>query len=136
MNAKIKNSARSLGIVIISMFGFLIILTFYTDGNKLEFTGQEMHEILKDEDYTIEKNELSSLSNPLIVSLDRKEQFLKTGSQGEYNIPLPEILSEDSKKLWENSSPKVIYAQNEAESYQAWVLLRQMGYTGIYVLAD
>lgn len=129
-----KTSIRSLGIIVVSIFGFLIILTFYTEKNQLELTSQQMHEKMTSQIYLLDSSKVNTLNDPMWISLNKEDMFLKNDSDEAINIPLPDLLSEEYNEIWKNKKPKILFSADNISSFQAWSLLTQMGYTDIYVM--
>lgn len=127
----VKNSARSLGIIVISIFGFLLILTFYTEGNQLKLTSREMHEKMRSQDYVIHSED--ELQQAIWISLDDQETFFANEVEGAINIPLPDLLSDEYLGVFAKEQPKVLFAEETRNAFQAWSLLTQMGYQNIHV---
>lgn len=133
MNKRLKNSARSLGIIIISIFGFLVIITFFTDRNKMVVASDEMLKRMST-DYTLDSTQLASLTDYVLVNIrERTEVWEITDETEEVIISLPKLLSDDYKSMWRSDRAKVIKAQSEITAHQSWSLLTQMGYQNLYV---
>jgi hypothetical protein len=125
----VKNSARSLGVIVLSLFGFLIILTLFTERSRLIYTAEEMHGRITNAEYVLELDSGESLGNAVIVSFEPNSEI-----ENATYLPIAQLLSDDAKKMWESPAQKVLVSENKIDLYQSWVLLSQMGYENIYVL--
>jgi|GEM_PF-3158963 len=128
-----KSAIRPLGIITISLFGFLAIVSFYTDKSKLEYSGREMQEKALSTKYLLSEEEVHGLKNPQIVDIRDSKNYRLEHEDDALNIPLSVILDEEYKNFFESSDPKVILAYDPVKANEAWMLMTQLGYENLYV---
>lgn len=131
-----KPNVKPLAIVMISIFGFLIIVTHYSQNSRLVLTGKEMHDKVLSNDYVINKSKLLTMSDAAVIDL-AANQYNRVEDSPNWNyIPLSSILDEEYVDLLSINSDKVILADDPIKAHEAWMLLTQMGYERLYVLEE
>ncbi len=128
----IKSSIRPLGIIMVSIFGFLVIISQYADNSRFELTAQQMHEVIQKADYIVDAKKLAQLDNPTLIDISAPTEFV--AKDNVKNIPLSTILDEEYDPLFSNSSPKVILSSDPVNAHEAWMLLTQLGYEELFVM--
>lgn len=129
-----KSSIRPLAIIIVSLFGFLVIVSYYADDSKFEYTGHEMLEIVQSGDYMVSQDSLKSMGQASLIDIRSQEEYIVNHLDGAINVPLPDILNETHSELFKNDNPKIIISDDQTKAHETWMLLTQMGYSKIYVL--
>ena len=129
-----KSSIKPLAIIIISIFGFLIIISHYADKSKLKLSAKEMQLIARATDYSINQKQLKDFQNTVLIDLREPNFYNVNHHDRAINIPLSDILNEKFKNLFESEFPKVIQAHDPIKANEAWMLLTQLGYKKIYIL--
>ncbi|XOV92909.1 MAG: rhodanese-like domain-containing protein [Bacteroidota bacterium] len=129
-----KSSIRPIAIITISLFGFLVIISYYADESKFEFTGREMLEIVKDKNYMVSEDSIKSMGQVSLIDIRSQEQYIIKHIDGAVNVPLPDILNETHTDLLKNDTPKIIISDDQTKANETWMLLTQMGYSKVYVL--
>ncbi len=130
-----KSSVRPLAIIMISLFGFLLIATHYTQKSDLKYTGKEMLDFVRSSNYTLLPDSLSKIGNVSFLDIGVKESASVSGQQDTINIPLSSLLDHEHINYFRGDQPKVILSDDEANAHEAWMLLTQLGYENIYVLS-
>lgn len=70
-----------------------------------------------------------------LIDVRTPEEFEKFSLPGAINIPIDDILSEGWKDYFSNSfKSNVLYSNGTTTSNEAWMILKQKGYIGIYVM--
>jgi rhodanese-related sulfurtransferase len=70
-----------------------------------------------------------------LIDVRTPEEFDKFNLPGSINIPIDDILSDDWKDYFSNSiKSNVLYSNGTTTSNEAWMILKQKGYAGIYVM--
>ena len=128
----IKSSIRPLGIIVVSLFGFLVIISQYADNSRFELTAQQMHDTVYDYDYTVDSLKMTKLDNPIVIDINEPTEFV--ARENVQNIPLSTILDEKHENLFNQSAPKVILSNDPVNAHEAWMLLTQLGYEGVFVM--
>lgn len=129
-----KSAVRPLGIIIVSLFGFLVIVTRYTDKGNFELSAQDMYAKVLSVNYTIERASLGQFNSPILIDIRGPESFIVQHQESVINIPVSSILDEEYKKLFKSDSPKIILAYDPVNAHEAWMLLTQMGYKQLFVM--
>jgi rhodanese-related sulfurtransferase len=133
--ADMKSSIRPLAIIVISLFGFLLIVTIFLDRDNFKYNAQEMHQIIKDrEAYVIDSLKFAEMSDAYLVDIRNPEDFIMSNDRM-VNIPLAQIIDEENAAFFKNNATKVLFAEEPLKAHEAWMLLTQMGYEDLYVLA-
>ncbi|MFT7233814.1 MAG: rhodanese-related sulfurtransferase [Cyclobacteriaceae bacterium] len=129
-----KSYIRPLGIIIISLFGFLLIISLYADKSNFEMNGKEMHQKVLSNYYTLSFGAEKQLENPILIDIRDAENFAINHLPKSINIPLPSILDESNVDLFRKANPKVILAYEPIKAHEAWMLLSQMGFENLFVM--
>lgn len=128
-----KSVKRPLGIIMVSLFGFLLIITFYADKSNFEVSTKEMQTIVLTKDYSLTRSVVKQMSDAQLIDIRNAEYFAINHDSSALNIPLPTILDDIYHDLFESDRPKVILAHDPIKANEAWMLLTQLGYKEIYV---
>lgn len=129
-----KPSVRPLGIIVISLFGFLLITTFYADRSQFIYSGKEMHKFLQQANYEIDTSQLRTFNEPILIDIRNSDTYTMNPLDSSVNMPLSNILSEEYKSILGSGSPKVLLAYEPIEAHETWMLLTQLGYTDLYII--
>lgn len=129
-----KSAIRPLAIIIISLFGFLVIVSFYTDRSHLELTAKEMHAKVLNTQYVVSNEQAQKYPNVRFVDIRDAKAYRLAHKENSLNIPLASILSEEFLPFFLNDSPKVLFSADPADAHEAWMLLTQMGYANLFVM--
>jgi rhodanese-related sulfurtransferase len=124
-----------LAIVIISILGFLLIISQFSDRGNFTLTAREMHNKVISTDYLLQNEELMKLNNPILIDIRDRESFTLTGNENALNIPLSGILEEESLSQLRTDRAKVILAYDPVAANETWMLLTQMGYEKLYIIS-
>ncbi|MFT6868222.1 MAG: rhodanese-related sulfurtransferase [Cyclobacteriaceae bacterium] len=129
-----KSYIRPLGIIIISLFGFLLIISLYADKSNFEMNGKEMHQKVLSNYYTLSFGAEKQLENPILIDIRDADNFAINHLPKSINIPLPSILDESNVDLFRKANSKVILAYEPIKAHEAWMLLSQMGFENLFVM--
>lgn len=129
-----KASIRPLAIIILSMFGFLVIVSFYADKSQFKRTAREMQARVIATDYLLDSAKLSQLDNPIFINIRDEHDFLMDHFNQAMNVPLSRLLDEDYSQVFSQQVPKVLLSYKSIPTHEAWMLLTQLGYEQVYVL--
>lgn len=70
-----------------------------------------------------------------LIDVRSKDEFEKFSLPGAINIPIIDLLSEDNLELFDQDvKMNVLYANSTVAANEAWMIIRQLGYSNIYVL--
>jgi len=70
-----------------------------------------------------------------LIDVRSQDEFEKFSLPGAINIPLTDLLSEQNVDLFDQDvKMNVFYANSTVMANEAWMIIRQLGYTNIYVL--
>ncbi len=70
-----------------------------------------------------------------LIDVRSKDEFDKFSLPGAINIPLDNLLSAEFEEVFsQNILLNVLYANGSTRANEAWMLLRQLGYTNLFVL--
>ena len=128
-----KPSVVPLGIVTLSIFGFLIILTLFTNTGELVLDARQMHHKVIDSQYTVYDSLLHVLDDPILIDIRDSKNYSLMRDGSAVNIPLPVILDERHASIFESDRPKVIFSDDPVKAHGAWMLLTQLGYESLFV---
>ncbi len=131
-----KYKIRPLGIIMVSIFGFLVILTFYTDKSQFELTGKEMHAKVLAANYKLSNEDALGMNGAKLVDIRDSKSFRLVPREGAINVPLASILSDENKAFFQTDAPKVLISDDAVQSHEAWMLLTQLGYENLYVTEE
>ena len=120
----------------VSIFGFLVILSFYTDKSQLELTGKEMHAKVIATNYRVAPEKVSDLTGALVVDIRDSKSFRLEPREGAVNVPLASILSDENKAFFATDAPKVLVSDDAVQAHETWMLLTQLGYENLYVTEE
>jgi rhodanese-related sulfurtransferase len=72
----------------------------------------------------------------VLIDLRDQGEYVKGYIEGAWNVPVASLLDEESLDLLEDESVTfVLYGKDAEQAYGPWLLLQQMGYTNVKVLA-
>ena len=108
-----KNSIRPLAIIVVSIFGFLLIVSFYADKSQFELSGKEMHDKVMSTNYELDSVSFSDLQNPILIDIRDEESYLIDHMPGAINIPLSALLDDDNLDIINKDQPKVILGSTD-----------------------
>ncbi len=129
-----KSSIRPLAIIVVSTFGFLLIVSFYADKNQFELTAKEVHDRVLITDYQLDSTAFVQLTDPYLIDIRDEHHYQIGHVDGAMNIPLSRILEEHYDELFQADRPKVILAHDPVKGHEAWMLLTQLGYSQLFLL--
>lgn len=70
-----------------------------------------------------------------LIDIRPQNEFEKFSLQGAINIPLDNLLSDDYTEVFDQDVKlNVFYGNGTTQANEGWMLLRQLGYSNIYVL--
>ena len=70
-----------------------------------------------------------------LIDVRSKDEFEKFSLPGAINIPIPDLLSESNLTQFDQDvKMNVFYANSTVVANEAWMIIRQLGYSNIYVL--
>ncbi|HHP7240707.1 MAG TPA: rhodanese-like domain-containing protein [Cyclobacteriaceae bacterium] len=124
---------KILGFIIVFFFGILILLTSQMDKSRIKYSGEAMISKIKTQSYVID--DLKGLSKPVIIDLKEPQLFVSDHLPKAINIPFSLLLNNNYQSVWQDEHAKVLYGVDEMKLHQSWMLLTQMGFENIYVLA-
>lgn len=123
-----------LAIVILSILGFLLIISQVLEGSRFKISAREMHQKVMNTDYELDRKAYEDLQSPVIIDIRDREHFILSNETNVRNIPLAAILDEENLKLFEEDKPKVILSHDPVHTHELWMLLTQMGIKDLYVM--
>lgn len=129
-----KSAIRPLAIIIVSLFGFLVIVSFYTDRSQLALTAREMQAKVLNNQYVVNIEQANKLPAVTFVDIRDGKAFRLAHKDGSINVPMAALLGEEYVSFFQNDSPKVMFSADPADAHEAWMLLTQMGYANLYVM--
>jgi rhodanese-related sulfurtransferase len=127
-------NTKILGIILVTSFGLLILLTSQIEKNQFKYTGETMIKRIKYRDYTLDTIELSKMKDYQVVDLREPQEFYNAYVDTVKNIPFAALLDEEYESFWSSKQPKILIGISDMDLHQAWMLLTQMGYFELYVL--
>lgn len=75
-------------------------------------------------------------SDYVLIDLRDQGEYVKGYIEGAWNVPVASLLDEESLGLLEDESVTfVLYGEDAEQAYGPWLVLRQMGYGNVKVLA-
>ena len=76
-------------------------------------------------------------SGILIINLGDQSDQMKKHQANRANIPVKELLGEESQKILRKHKGRILlYSGEPAISARAWMLLSELGYRNVYILLD
>lgn len=79
---------------------------------------------------------LQKVSSPLIVDLSEDGSLLEKHPESTVHIPVSLLLERSSLKIIRHhKGPVILYSQDPGTSAKAWMLLSEMGYGNLFILA-
>ncbi len=126
--------AKPLAIIILSIFGFLLIITYYADKSQIHREGEEMAELVASKEYVLSTDQLSHEDDIVLIDLNNIPKTAATNQITYTHVPLSQILEEGNRAIWNSPKKKVLHATNSIQAHEAWMLLTQMGYENLYVI--
>lgn len=130
MNTRIK----ILGLLVVTFFALLILVTSFTEKNHIVNKGEAMQQIVLNTDYTVDSAGLEKLPQYVVIDLREPEQTIVNPVAGAINIPVSEVLTKENKAIFERESPKVLISDDPMVSHEVWMLMSQMDYKNLYVM--
>ncbi|HPD64497.1 MAG TPA: rhodanese-like domain-containing protein [Bacteroidia bacterium] len=127
-------------LIVVILFIVLIIIGFLTlrkPAFSYKMTSDEIiQKYLKAEDAVSPENlnDLMKKNDFLLVDIRKPSDFVKKHLENAVNVPFADLLSEDYKSLFTDPRQKIIYANNESNALQAWMILTQIGYQNLKYL--
>ncbi len=128
-----KSSIRPLGIITISIFGFLVILTMYNNKSNFQLTAKEMQAQVIMTNYVLHDSGISKLDNALLIDINEPHQYIISHAPEAINIPLSQILDDEYQEYWVEDRPKILLSNDPIKAHEAWMLLTQLGIKGLFV---
>ena len=71
--------------------------------------------------------------DPILIDIRDERSFLVDHLDHSVNVPLSQLLNDESLELIGQSRPKVIISDERNHANESWMLLTQMGYDSIFV---
>ncbi len=128
-----KSSIRTLGIITISIFGFLVILTMYNNKSNFQLTAKEMQAQVIMTNYVLHDSGIYKLDNALLIDINEPHQYIISHAPEAINIPLSQILGDEYQEYWVENRPKILLSNDPVKAHEAWMLLTQLGVKGLFV---
>lgn len=77
-------------------------------------------------------------TSTLLVDLSHSGVLMKSRMNGTVHIPAARLLEKSSLDTLRNHNDKtrILYSPDQGEAARAWMVLSQMGYRNLYILAD
>lgn len=128
-----KSAIRPIAIITLSLFGFLVILSYYTDKSQFELSAKEMHAKVLAANYMVKPDKIVELAGAQLVDIRDSKSFVVAPREEAINIPLSSILNEENETFFKSDKAKVLVSDDPADAHEAWMLLTQLGYENLYV---
>lgn len=129
-----KSLFRPLGIIIVSLFGFLLIITFYADRSNFQLSAREMHTTVLSKHYVLNLGADHQFENAMLIDIRDAEHYAISHHPNSVNVPLPSILDKSNLDLFSKDNPKIILAHDPIKANETWMLLTQMGIENLFVM--
>ena len=129
-----RSSVIALGIITVTFFGLLILLTRQTGKSNFELNAQQMHQQVQKVDYVLQPAELAQMEGYKIIDLRAPGLSIPRHLQDTLMIPMTQLLATKYQAFFEQGSPKVILADDPSHAHAAWMLLTQLGYENLFVM--
>lgn len=130
-----RSSVITLGIITVTFFGLLILLTRQAGQSNFKLNAQEMHQQAQKMDYVIQPGELTRMAGYKIIDLRAPGLSVPRHLQDTLTIPMAQLLDAEYQAFFEQRSPKVILAYDPTHAHAAWMLLTQLGYENLFVMS-
>ncbi|MEP0367216.1 MAG: rhodanese-like domain-containing protein [Cyclobacteriaceae bacterium] len=131
---KWKPYIRPLEIIMVSLFGFLLIVSFYAHKSNFKMSAKELHGQVLNKQYVIDKEQVMKMSNYQLIDIRKHEDYVIDHTEGSLNVPLPALLNEEHQNLFKSDNAKIIMGHAPLKAHEAWMLLTQLGVENLYVL--
>ena len=129
-----RSTILTLGIIIVSFFALLILITSRAEKSNFKHSAQEMHQLATATDYVILPSELAKMPEYRLIDLRKPKAFIMAHRDGAMNIPVSNILDDEFKTLFASAVPKVFLAHDPIHAHETWMLLSQLGYQNLLVM--
>ncbi len=129
-----------MAIVTVSILGFLLIVTFFSERSYLQLNGEEMLSKATMTDYVIQGDYLlkgerfGPSSEYTLIDIRDSYAFEIEHRADAINIPMADLLDKQNRALFASGEPKIIMGHDAMKAHEAWMLLTQLGYEEVYVL--
>jgi len=136
----ISLTPRMLLTAVLLIFGLIIAAVPKNTTKPYKLTAEQILDELKSGTQYLEPEQVAQMlveKDPYLQLIDIRSQneFEKFNLQGAISIPVDNLLSPDYTDIFDQDIKlNVFYGNGTTQANEAWMLLRQLGYTNIYVL--
>lgn len=126
--------------VLLLLVVFISVLTFKKPQQLFKKNASETLKEISNQNYILTQSALATMdaSQYMIIDIRSHYEYAKSHLKGAVNMPIPDILNENSNELLDQIKEKgqlaVLYGQNPDLANSAWMLLYQLGYENIKIL--
>lgn len=137
---KITFTPRMLLTTILLIMGVIIAAVPKNTTTPYKLSAEQILDEIKSGTQYLEPEQIAQMlveKDPYLQLIDLRPQseFEKFNLNGAINIPIDNLLSSDYVDVFDQDVKlNVFYSNGSSQANEAWMLLRQLGYTNIYVL--
>jgi len=137
---KITFTPRMLLTTILLIMGVIIAAVPKNTTTPYKLSAEQILDEIKSGTQYLEPEQIAQMlveKDPYLQLIDLRPQseFEKFNLNGSINIPIDNLLSSDYVDVFDQDVKlNVFYSNGSSQANEAWMLLRQLGYTNIYVL--
>ncbi|KAF0203097.1 MAG: hypothetical protein FD170_1369 [Bacteroidetes bacterium] len=137
---KITFTPRMLLTTILLIMGVIIAAVPKNTTTPYKLSAEQILDEIKSGTQYLEPEQIAQMlveKDPYLQLIDLRPQseFEKFNLNGAINIPIDNLLSSDYVDVFDQDIKlNVFYSNGSSQANEAWMLLRQLGYTNIYVL--
>jgi len=118
---------------------FIILFAIFKtkQGDKFNQSAESILSVANTKNYVIKPAKAKLILDDKdyqIIDIRSKKKRRAFKIDNSKHIPLEQILAEEYKVFWKNSTKKILTCNTEIESTQAWLILSELGYKNIQVL--
>lgn len=133
-------SAKNLGFGALVLLGIILAFAPVDTANHNMPSNQALLDEMRQQDYFISAEELAHLiidKDPgfQLIDLRSKEDYEKYHIPSNMHIPFETLDAQNAKDNLDEEKMIILASNGNTRASQAWILLRQMGYEEIYILA-
>lgn len=135
MNSFLKSNSIWLGLSTLALFIILLAYIFKPNPPEYRLNATQSLKLMKDKFATIA---VKDMEGKQAIDIRTAEMFGRGHVENAVNIPVREILDEESIKLFRQLKSErkvaVLYGSDELQAISPWLLLQQLGYKNIFRL--
>ena len=133
-------SGKNIGFGVLILLGFILALAPLDAVNKKGLSAEKVMIQMQNGNYYVQAEELAHLiidKDPSIQLIDVRSaaDYEKYHIPGNLHIPLSELANKENLEMLDKDKTIILASNGNTRAAQAWVILEQLGFEDVFVLA-